>query len=335
MTGAAVVVTGAAGFLGAHVARALVASGARVRGAVQHAEHARAWRSGEVEPLVADLLAPAQLRAALRGAQTVYHCAAKIPDKGNAEEIWQVNVNGTRNLLEACVVCDVPRVVFVSSDSVYGDGHLPASREDQALRPEYFHEGNYPRSKLAGEELVREFHARGALAASIVRPCLMYGPGESSGTTFLTRLAARRLHRLVMGGRARLSLGYVEDVAQAVLLAAQAQASGETYNVCDAQAYNMREIVEVLCAARGRRCLALPLPERGWALTCRLLHPGLQRLHGGLAQRFDPELLRFLASDHVMSIDKARRELGYRPGVGLAEGVRRMFAWLEAPTPLL
>ena len=318
-------VTGAAGFLGREVVRELLGAGHAVRASVQREAEAASVPPG-AEVAVADLLAPESLAPALAGVEIVCHCAAKLPGKGSPAQVWAVNVEGTRNLVAAALAAGVRRLVYVSTDSVYGDGDLAAATEETPLDPGYLYEGNYPRSKLEGERIVLESHAAGALEVAIIRTCFMYGPGASAGSDVLQRLAAKRVHPMIDGGGSLISLAYVSDVATAVRLAAEKpQANGRAFNVASGT-YPKREIVTGVAAAAGRRPLLLPLPVRLLQPLAVVLHALLAPLAPRLAARLDPGRLRFARAHHAVDFARIRRDLGYEPRVDLREGLRRTFA---------
>ena len=148
-----VLVTGADGFLGGHLIRLLNKLNYPTRAMVKSNSDVHQW-SCPVETFVADLLDADRVRKVVSGVDMVFHCAARLPGTGDEEEIWKVNVLGTQNIVNACLEHQVQRLVYISSDSVYGDGDNPGATEETLINPIYLHEGNYPRSKLAGEKYV-------------------------------------------------------------------------------------------------------------------------------------------------------------------------------------
>jgi len=324
-------VTGAGGFLGGHLVGRLAQRGKPVRAMVLSPRQQAALAAVGVDTVQADLSCPEELRRALQGAGIVYHCAAKLPGQASDEEIQRVNVEGTAALLDASVAAGVRRFVFVSTDSVYGDGHQPAATESTPVRPEYLFEGDYPRSKYAGELLCREAELRHGLAITILRTCMIYGPGESTSGDFFRRWSRKRIHLLFEGGRARLSMIYVTDLADALIVAAEATvAAGQCYNATDGVPHSIGEILQEIALASGRRKTLIPVPKLPAYWACRLLHPIAKRLGDDLANRVDPRKLLFQTADHVMSEAKLREELGFRPQVTLREGLGQTIRWLDA-----
>jgi len=322
-------VTGAAGFVGGHLVRALVRDGHAVRALVKSSSDLDDWKV-PVERIVGDLRDREAMRAATRGVQLVFHCAAALPGAAD-RDLWDTNVEGTRNLLAGSVEHAVERFVFVSTDSVYGDRDQIGATEQTSLDPTYYSEGIYPRTKLEAETLVRTCASETRLKASIVRPCLMYGPGRSAGNDIFRRWANRRAHLAWDGGRAALSLLYVEDAVSALIRAGtRTEAVGQAYNVSDGAAYARRDVLAALARLSGRRARQIPIPSRPVHAALRAIQP-LTRRAGTTLSGLDPARVRFATSNHVIDCGKAMRELGYRPSVPLADGLVRTWPWLSDP----
>jgi nucleoside-diphosphate-sugar epimerase len=257
----------------------------------------------------------------------VCHCAASIPGQATAADFHADNAVGTAHLVNAAVAAGVRRVVYISTDSVYGDAGTAPAVEDQPPDPRYFDEGEYPRSKLEGERLAQAAAAAHGLELVVLRTCLIYGPGRSPGSDLLRHWAGRRLQLLWGAGRARISMVYVSDLAEAAVLAAtQPQAAGRVYNVSGGPPHRWRDIAHAVGRATGRRRWLLALPGAAVLPLAGLVYPTLLRLAPRLASRCDPRSIRFLLADHVVDIARIQHELGYVPKVSLADGVRRTLA---------
>jgi nucleoside-diphosphate-sugar epimerase len=318
-------VTGAGGFLGSAIVRQLGRTGDSVRCMLKRTERVNATTGMSREVVEADLLEPASLRQAIMGIDVVFHCAAVLPGRGDDAQMLAVNVLGTRNLLEASCEAGVSRFVLASTDSVYGGRACVGACEHTPVDLDYFPEGIYPRTKYDAERFVLEAHRAQRIDAVILRPCLMYGPGVSAGNEILKRWARKRVRLLLDRGMARLSLGYVDDVAAAFVLAAKtARASGQIFNVSDGAIYSRREILETVADFVGRRPAVISMPS--FLLTCvgTLLLPIVRRIAPAAASLVDPERFRFAASDHVIDCSKAMRELGYAPTTRLREGLAQV-----------
>lgn len=328
-----VLVTGAAGFLGGHLVRELFRRGYLVRALLKFPTDLD-WKCNAVDRAIGDLLDPEAMRDAVWGVDIVIHCAAVLPQLSNEDEVWSVNVEGTRNVLSASLDAGVKRFVYVSTDSVYGDCHHPppGASEEAPINTSFFYEGNYPRTKFEGEKLVVAAHKGRTLDTCIIRFCLMYGPGQSAGNGIFRAWLNRRIHLLLGGGLARMSLLYVDDAVQALLLAAtHPRAAGQCYNISDGAAYTKRQVVDLLYALGGRRPHLISLPAKPIQRALSIANPVLKRVKPGVGIRFDPRRVVFSTNDHLIDCGKAKREMNYRPQVLLQEGLLRTQPWLLNP----
>jgi len=319
-----VLVTGAAGFLGRNVARSMVERGHEVLAMVQHEIDAQAIGTDRVAIAVADLLDDGSLCAAVAGAEIVCHCAAKLPGKASPDAIWAANAEGSTRLVAACVQAGVRRLVYVSTDSVYGDALDSTATESSPLDPTYFYEGNYPRSKLEGERAAVRAAREHGLEVAIIRPCLMYGPDDSPGTNQIRRWAATRIHPLIDGGSAQISMAFVTDAALAIALAAEhPAAAGRVYNVSSGESHSKRAILEAIAATTGRPKYFVPLPGRPLDRLLRALRSAVAPFSSTAAAALDPARVRFSMTNHCVDIGRIRGELGFEPRVSLRAGLRR------------
>lgn len=313
-------VTGATGLVGSHVIDRLVAHGHAVRALVRRATVAEQLRKGGIESRLGDLAAAADLRPVVAGVDVVVHCAAVVQVAGQPRDVWAVNVEGTEGLLAASAEVGVRRFVHLSSVAVYGNARPPVT-EDAPKRPA----GPYGKSKWAAEEALWRYHADHRLSAVALRPCAIYGGRDRHAWPVLWRLARMRVVPLPRGGTRLLDLVHVSDVVEAVLAAAATPAAdGHAYNITDGETHTYRDILRTSGQITGRRPAILPIPPPALALAfwvgSRL--PSLPQLSAGRGM----QLARTLDVDLHYSIDAARRDLGYRPQVGLVEGLSRTLA---------
>jgi len=327
VTGVHALVSGATGFLGAHLARLLVRQGYRVRVLAHKRRPAEDLAAqgveGSVEVVEGDLLDPASLARATSGQRIVFHTAGKVSDWGPREEFFAVNVEGTRKLLAACRQTGVARLVHVSSLTVLG---LPRTGELITEETPYAAVRDpYSASKAEGERLVREADAgggQGGLETTIIRSGVIWGPGDA---TFVPRMAAllrKRAFPLIGGGRNLIGLSHVENLARGLILAAGSPAAaGQVYHLTDGEEITARQAIEAIANACGAPPSRVSLPF--WAVYgAAALVEGAARL----ARRTTPPpvtryAVRLMACDCRYDIGKARRELGYRPTVTFRDGV--------------
>jgi dihydroflavonol-4-reductase len=303
----AVAVTGASGHIGANLVRSLVARGVRPRVLVHQR---RAALDGlAVDETEGDVRDPAALRRAFAGVDVVYHLAGMISlDDRDAETMRAINIEGVRNVVAACLAERVRRLVHFSS--IHALSTLPRGQTVDEQRPLVSDEPvpPYDRTKAAGEREVLAGVARG-LDAVIVNPTGVIGPndyGPSHMGELLLDLYYGRMPALVAGG---FNWVDVRDVADAAIQAAERGRKGERYLLAGARA-SLAEIA-ALVAAEGRRAPRFVCPM--W--LARVAAP-FAVAWARLARRrplFNAASLHALRNHHVVSHDKAARELSFQP----------------------
>jgi len=277
-----------------------------------------------VEVVRADLRDPRALSGVCDGAATVFH-AAGIVHPRRVRELYEVNVDGTRNILNAAVASRVKRFVFVSSNSPAGlnesAGRLMT--EEDPPRP-YL---SYGLSKLQAEWVVNDAFRAGRIETAIARPCWFYGPNQPARQTkFFRMIKGGRPIVVGLGGNLR-SLSYVDNTVQGLLLLeAIEKAAGRTYWITDRRAYSFIEILETVAKLLDVRIRPRYLPTVA-SDVARLVDSLLQM--AGLYQQ-EIHVAGELAASIAVSIDAARQDLGYDPEVELEEGMRRSIDWCRA-----
>lgn len=313
-------VTGALGFTGSHLVRHLLAQGWRVRGLHRPQTRPTADFSPGVELFAGDLATGEGLAEAPRGCEVVFHVASVVATSSRAEA-QAVIVDGTRRLAEAAARHGARRFVQVGSTAVYGHGPLTDADEETPLRPE----DPYGEAKARAEELLRAMTARGDLEAVLLRPRLIYGPGDRHFFPTVCNALRRRQVVLVDGGRAINDLVWVEDLVAACMLAAEApHAAGRAYNITSGESLTSREFFIGVADAFGlpRPVLSLPY-SLAWPIAAAM--SAGQRLRRRPATAYSAlKRLRLFALPHHFCIERARRELGYEPQTRFAEGLRRI-----------
>jgi len=318
-----VLVTGATGFLGSHVAERLANDGHQVRALVRPTSDRRFLAGFPHEEALGDVTEPASLAAALNGVDVVVHTAGLVKAR-SAAQFDAVNAQGTANLLAAAdrAVPHLRRLVYVSSLAAHGPSEDGQPRPpDAPPRPITA----YGRSKLRGEEMVRAWSRSDR--AVIIRPPVIYGPRDPSLLPFF-QLARWRIAPLLSGGRNRVSVIYVEDAADAIARAATADAdvASKTYCVGDGNIYSWRELLAAVEEAVGRRAFRLSSPR--WAFDAAAL---LSEAYGLLRRRAvaltREKVLEMSQPFWVCSNEAIQRDLGWSPQVDLREGARRTAQW--------
>ncbi|MGO9640840.1 MAG: hopanoid-associated sugar epimerase [Candidatus Acidiferrales bacterium] len=318
-------VTGATGFLGSHVARQLVARGDSVRVLARPSSDLRALGGLAVERATGDLRDPASLERALEGVSCVYHVAADYRLWArDPREIYDSNVAGTRNLLEAARAAGVKRFVYtstVATIAVPTDGALPNEQTEATLRDMI---GDYKRSKFLAEQEALRAVDRG-VPVVIASPTTPVGPGDwkptPTGKIIVDFLNGR------MPGYVDTGLNFVpvEDAAAGHLLVAERGRVGERY-LLGGENLSLREVLELLARASGLRVPRLRLPHAvAYAAACA--STTFARMTGR-EPSIPIDAVRI--SRHRMFVDcsRAPRELGFAAGP-VAGALERAVKWYE------
>lgn len=312
LSGSKVLVTGGAGLIGSHIVDKLVAENARVivydnliRGKTEHLYSAR--EKGDVHVVNADIRDREALREAIQGVHYVFHEAAAWLRLCQEEPRLsvEININGTFNVLEACVEAGVKKLVAASSSSVYGESLYLPTDEKHPFNNDLF----YGASKVANEQYYRSFYHKYGLDFIAFRYLNVYGPRQPYEAAymdvimhFLNRIDADEPPVVRGDGSATVDLVYVEDVAHANILALKSPVTNEFFNVASGKEMTVKDLARLLIKLKGKE---------------GRLEPVFQALDSGLVTRRcgDPT--------------KAREMLGFVVKTPVEEGMRCVIDWRE------
>lgn len=323
-----VLVTGAAGFLGGHLVDMLVERGDEVRAMVRPVEDASRLRKlSGVEVVHGDLTDAESLKRAVEGMQAVYNVAAKTGPWGLEREYNAINVWGVADLITAAMEVGVQRIVHTSSITVYGH-HLRGLVTEE--HPYYAEDNPYSRTKIAGEKLIADMVKGRGAPIVIVRPGWIYGPRDTASFGRFVALVDSGKGFIIGSGKNILPIVYVRDVAQGMILAANADESvvGRAYTLADDRRVTQAEYLNMMADFLGVPHLSRHYPYAALYSAGRigeLLWRAMGRRNAA-----PPPVTTYgvtlLGGDQEFSIDRARRELGYEPQYdyirGLSEGVK-------------
>ncbi len=323
-----ILVTGASGFIGGALAQTLLDRGERIRILARSTSDLSRFDDTGAEVVRGPLTDADTLDRAMEGVSTVYHCAALAADWGPWSDFEEANVTAVSALLDAAVgTGSVERFLHVSSSDVYGYPPEPVD-ESHRLREVGNH---YNRSKIMSERLVDDCHLRTGLPVTIVRPVTVFGPRSFTFTVGISQLLVEGSMPLLNGGQAHAGLIYIDDLVEAIIGAATAPvAVGEAYNLRDPSDMTWREGILRLAEGLG---VEPHLPDIStWvALAAATILEGWYRL---LRKEDRPlltrQLVRLMTRDQGYLTDKAERELGFSPSIGLDRGFQRTIEWLHS-----
>lgn len=329
------IVTGVPGWLGSRLVEKLLLSGREVRVAKFKNARYDAKAQPNLKIFDCDVTDPNSLLPLFHDTlgATVFHCAGIIhPTKGR-QQFYDVNVEGTRHLLDAASVAGIRRFIHVSSNSPIGcnEDNDPKNLfdENSPYNP-YMH---YGQSKKEAEDLVNAAGKSGSFDIVIIRPPWFYGPGQPERQNLFFTMIKKGKAPIVGSGNNLRSMAYVDNICQALELCESVdQAKGQTYWIADERPYSMNEIVDTIekvlerdfkmQVAHKRMKLPDMASDIAYMADSMLQSAGLyhQKVH----------VLSEMNKNIACKIDKAKKELGYNPEVSLEEGMRRSIEWVLA-----
>lgn len=324
-----VLVTGATGFIGGHLARSLVADGLAVRVLVRDRARLAADLAAQVEVIDGSLADIPALAQAVAGVARVFHCAANVSTWDLRENYWAANVEGVGNLLAAIGEANprLGRLIHLSTVDVYGFPERPCGEDAPPVESGF----DYGDSKIAGERLLRDQAARLGIPYVILRPANVFGPGSP----FVDRVGEALDGGLMLkidGGRAHAGVVDVDTVVAAMRWAAESPvAAGRCYNVRDEGDATWAQVIEAMQGHLGRKGMTISLPfslAEAAAVACEAAFRIAAPRHEPLLHRL---LVRIFGRTCGHANDRLRADGGQPVGEGGFEAtIARSMAWYQA-----
>lgn len=320
-----VLVTGGGGFLGQSICRQLVARGHEVR--ALNRKRYDALDALGVEQRIADVASLDLVIEAAAGVDAIVHSAGRVGTWGRLEDYYETNVRGTGNVLAACELNKIERLVFTSSPSVvHGGGDLEGVDESAPYAAHF--SSPYAQTKALAEQHV--LAANGPLLATVaLRPHFVWGPGDPNLLPRILGRARRGQLRLIGDVPKKIDTVYVDNAAEAHVLALEKLApgspiAGKIYFISQGEPVTHESLINSWLKADG-----FPPETRHVPLgLARFVGTALEAIYRTLRIQSEPPLTRFmveqLSTSHWFDISAARRDLGYSPRVSMAEGLARL-----------
>jgi len=326
-----ILVTGATGFLGSYIVDSYVERGIPVKAMVRQTSDLT-WlrphlKAGNVKLTEGTMTDHPSLYRAVEDVTHIVHVAAVIGPNIPNQVYEQVNVEGTRVLLEAAVAAGIARFTLISSVSTYGHGITPGHvvTEETPQRPS----NPYGQSKLAQQQLVFAAYHKHGLPVVSIEPPVIYGPRARVGIGEAVSLVKRRIAPLLDYGQGRMNLVYVTDVVSLLEAADVTQAAiGERFLVAGPRFVSHKEILQTIADSLAVRplYLSIPLPLTSLGLG---LYNAFLRLRGKDIF-LEPDYFYAFTKGADYRPDKARRLLGWEPKVDIQAGIPKTVAWFLA-----
>jgi len=322
-TTAKILVTGATGFTGKNLCHRLIQNGEKVVAFVRQSSRFKELENAGVECRIVDIKEKEAVQNNFQDIAKVYHIAAAYrTEHSDRREFMAVNMEGTKNILEAATGANVTRFIHCSTVGVQGEIEDPPAAEDYRFEPG----DHYQRSKLEGELLARKYFESG-LPGCVVRPVGIYGPGD---TRFLKLFKPINKGYFIMigSGKTLYHMTFIDDLVQGFILAGtKHEAIGEVFTIGGEKYTTIQELVNVIADVlkKPHPRFRVPFyPVHGAAIVCEKVCQLMK-----IAPPLYPRRVEFFQKDRAFSIEKAKNLLGYRPKVGLREGISKTMEWYK------
>jgi nucleoside-diphosphate-sugar epimerase len=317
-------VTGASGFTGSYLCKALLEKKYNVKALVRKNSNRENLENLNIQCIEADLADPDSIKGKIKDTDIVFHIAALYRQEGVSKDMFtKVNLEGTRIMLDESIASGVKRFVHCSTVGVQGEISNPPATEEAPYKPG----DHYQVSKMAGEKLALSYFNEGKIDGVVVRPVGIYGPGD---TRFLKlfRHIYKGNFKMIGNGNVLYHLTFVEDLVQGIILAGETPtASRQIYTIGGNEYLPLTDLANMIAQILEKPIskIHIPLwPVYTAALLCEMICRPL-----GIEPPIYRRRLDFFTKDRAFDISKARKELGYNPKVPLKEGLTRTAQWYK------
>ena len=322
-----VLITGATGFIGRHVVKANLKKGNRVCALVLPNDEGEAWlREQGVEVVSGDIRNYEDVRRAVDSVNIIFHTAAVVTDWAPRKLFWDITVGGAENICRAAVDAKVHRLVDISTCDVFGTDESKVMDESMPLQ--YWGEP-YADSKIDAEKIMRKYHKEHGLPLTMVYPLWVFGEGDQ---TFVPLLADAILKRELIFWRegAIVWPTYIDNLIDLLMLISEDErAIGNGYLVHDGESTTLEEFCAGIAQTLGVPPANLHIPYWAAMATARVMEFIWKLFRIQMRPLLTTYTVTNLGSRFRFSIEKAERELGWKPRVTYREGFQKTMEWLK------
>lgn len=319
-------VTGGTGVTGSALVRRLLDDGR----AVVVLDNKEGYKTDELRQrgakvVIGTITDAATVARCMEGIEVVHHVAAAFREMHLADgEYAEINIEGTRIVAEAALRQGVRKFVYCSTCGVHGDVKRPPATEDSAIAPSDY----YQRTKYEGELVTLANHERG-LPSTILRPNAIYGPGDPGRYYMIFKRVQKGSFPMFGSGKTLYHSLYIDNLVDAFMLAEKPGLGlGQAYLVADEHHVEIEDLVRRVARAMGTEVKIPHYPVWPLIVAGHIVEKTCKPF--GISPPIFPRRVDWYRLDRAFDIGKAKRELGYRPKVGLDEGLRRAYAWYVA-----
>lgn len=320
-----ILVTGGTGFTGKALVNRLLNDGHEVV-ALDYKEGLKTedLRARGAEVVIGSVTDKEMLEKCMPGVDVVQHLAAAFRELNVPDTYYyDVNVNGTRNVLDAAQRHGVKKVVYCSTCGVHGNIDNPPGGEDAPIQPADY----YQKTKYQAEPFVKEASKNG-LDAVILRPAAIYGPGDPERFFMIFKRVSKGTFPMFGNGRTFYHPLYVDNLVDALVLAmAPGKGTGEAYLIADEQYVTIEDLVRRIGKALNVNVKVPHYPVMPLVVSGRVMETLCRPF--GITPPIFPRRVDWYRQNRAFKIDKAKRDLGYDPKVGLDEGLKRTAEWYK------
>jgi len=311
-----VLITGSSGFIGSHLAEELVKKGYNVKCLVRKTSNIENLKKLGVELVYGELTNKDSLARAVDDVDIVYHLGAVLGSFNEPKElIWNVNVNGTKNILDESFKHGVKKFIHFSTFLVYGYTKKPANEKTPYSAPTTY----YGETKRESEKIVEEYMDKG-MSTVIIQPTVIHGAGLDFGFANLFKAIQDGKFMFIGNGDNLLHLGYIDNLIEGVLLASESEkAIGKKYIIGDEKPLPFKVVVGYMAGILGVKMPRIHLPE----VVARVSIPPLKILSLITAKQpiLTSERINFIVKNQAGDISKIKNELGFKPRISSRDGL--------------
>lgn len=322
-----ILVTGAGGFIGSNLTERLVSGGYKVRVLLKNGESDYNIKDvlDKVEVIRGDLLDTNSLIKACKGVSVIFHLAAKADmDKDVYQPYYQINVKGTKNLVEACS-SKLKKFVFYSSILAVG---LPNTNELLTEKHQGTPRHSYGKSKKEAEEYLMSLYRSKRFPATIIRPTTVYGPRETAVQYFLFKMIQEGKFIMIGKGNNLMAYVYVKNLVDATIGAARSnKTDGEIYFINDKKPYQFKDVIAAIYKILDKKTPKIYIPfwlaylsAAFFQFFCKLI---------GIKPLIYPSRVKTMVLKYAYSIEKAQQDFGYNPKYDLLKGIEETCNWYK------
>ncbi len=319
-------VTGGTGFTGTALVRRLLSDGHSVV-ALDYKEGLAAseLKRRGAEVILGSVTSRDVVARAMEGVEVVHHLAAAFRELNVPEShYYDVNVEGTRNVLTAAARAGVRKVVYCSTCGVHGNIDEPPADETAPIQPADY----YQQTKYEAEPFVREWNRRG-LRTTILRPAAIYGPGDPERFFMIFKRVAGGVFPMFGDGKTLYHPLYIDNLVDAFVAAMQPDAgNGEAYLIGDESYVEIEDLVKAVAAALGVNVSIPHYPLMPLIVAGHVCEQVCKPF--GITPPIFPRRVDWYRQNRAFDTNKAKRDLGYKPLVGLREGLARTASWYRS-----